>query len=169
MKFLPIAVSNVVSLLLLIFFNYVCRVFKVQVSDIFLPFIILQIHNFGLFNYYGIIFIFRKKDGLKVVNLMEISYLILKAYCVMIYLGIFIFKFYLNYYYSQKFHMEEVLFVCVIFLLIYQNANEFYVKHHAFKNNVKFEVITFEQAQICPICWETTNEGIQTNCQHYFH
>lgn len=41
MKFLPIAMSNLVSLLLLIFFNYVCVLFQVHLTDIFLPFIIL--------------------------------------------------------------------------------------------------------------------------------
>lgn len=41
MKFLPIAVNNIVSLLLLGYFYYVSKIFKVRIAEIFLPFIVL--------------------------------------------------------------------------------------------------------------------------------
>lgn len=27
----------------------------------------------------------------------------------------------------------------------------------------------FENKEMCPICWEGTEEGIKTSCLHYFH
>ena len=49
------------------------------------------------------------------------------------------------------------------------NFNEFWIKYFVFKKNLKFNEKDFEEEQTCPICWEKTNHGIHTDCNHYFH
>ena len=107
------------------------------------------------------ILVVQNKRAMNQVNIFEISYLVLKSYSVIIYIGCFIYKMYLTYYFNKgKFHFEELMFVAVMGFLIINCANEFWVKYKSFKKNIRFELKKFTSPLICPICWEIANEGI---------
>ena len=92
------------------------------------------------------VWVVRKKQGISQVKIFEVSYLILKAYCFFVYIGIFLYKVNLIVvYHKGHFIFEEIMFVLVVVGLAVLNFNEFWVKYFVFKKNLKFNEKVFEE------------------------